>query len=240
MPANQRRDRHNPAQSTEDTVSADEVMAAQDAEGGDALQPANADESRAVGDPGPDWATGEAVPEVMSARDQRRAGVIEQMRRNSTSTVDTSRPDGQSAVMVVGPATSWLDTNLRDAMRTMDGSASGAVEDIVAAVMNADNVVDILAESTLLDAEDILGVPLQIWGYKVNESEFQQGMPGYMVINAIRIDTKADATFTTGAYKVQAQMLRLGQLQKFPVNAKVVKAAKPTKGGFYPLQLVVA
>lgn len=203
-------------------------------------QAANADETRALGDPAPEWAGDGSAPEVMTSRDQRRAGVLDKLRNQAAPGGLAERTEQASAVQVVGEATAWLDNTLREAARAMDSGAGQAVEEIVARIKDATTLEDILADDAVTDAADILDVPVQVWGFKVNTSDFQQGMAGYMLIKATRISDKADLLISCGAYKVQAQLLRMGMLQMFPAEVKFVKKAEATRSGFFPIQLVKA
>lgn len=213
-------------------VDSEEMRPAQDEIEPTDDQAANANESRAVEGDAPSWATGDTVPEVMTSRDQRRAGVLEALRDK-----DAAREPG--TIAVVGPATGWLATELRAEMRTVDGDQAAAVEDIVGRIMNATTLEDILADDELMDAEDLLGEPLQIWSFKVNESDYQMGMPGYLVITALRQKTGEEVKFSTGAYKIQAQLLKMKRLNLLPAVVVIKRNEKGTRAGFHPLTLTM-
>lgn len=186
------------------------------------------------------WAVNDAAPEVMSTRDLRRAGqdpVTSPSARDGLARRETPRQGGGD-LQVVGPATAWLNNGLAEAMRSVEANNANAVEDIINRVMVAETLDDILADDTTIDAEDLVGVSLQVWSFKVNESDFAQGMPGYMVIEAVRRDTNEQIVFTCGATKVQAQLLRMQRLNLLPAVVKLAKPDKATRSGFFPLQLV--
>ncbi len=237
MASNKKRNEEVDLDYPEGPTEAEKQAAFDASQDGPRLDPGNADEARAVGDPAPDWATGDSAPEVMSSRDMRRAGVIERMRGNAGHGASLEQRADGGAVIVVGPAGAWLQTTLRAEMTTDENSAAHAVEDIIGRVMNASTAEELFAEDNTVDVREIIGVPLQIWGFKVNESEFQQGMPGYMVINAVRRETKEDMLVTCGAYKVQAQLLRAKTLGLFPILAHFV--SNQTRAGNTTFGLVL-
>lgn len=196
-------------------------------------EPANADEARDAQDAAPSWADNEAAPEVMSNRDLRRAGL-------DGGNAGHFKGPQSTEIAVVGPNTAWVVNTLREDMRTLESDSANAVEDILGRILQAETADDILAEDGLIEAEELLGVPVQIWSYKVNESDFTDGMPGYLVIDAIRQDTGEKVTIGCGAVKVQAQILKLKRIGALPIVVKFVKNEKGTKAGRHPLSLVKA
>lgn len=237
MATNRKRDSDSEPQITEETLTdkgaIDWSKVGVQAE----ATPGNADEARAVDDPQPSWATDEPVREVMTTRDQRRAGVLDSLRHNDGSRNLAERGEGGGSLVVVGPATAWLDQALSAEMTTGDSEAAYAVENILTRVMNATTLEELLADESVFDARALLDEKLQFWGFKVNKSDFADGMKGYMVIEAIRRSDGQNILVSCGAYRVQAVMLRAKTLNLFPFLAHFTEVM--TRSGNRTLNLVL-
>lgn len=123
------------------------------------------------------------------------------------------------------------------------GKAAVAVDpeaaalEIVRRILNAGDIASVLTQQEAIHARDVLGQTLRVLGYDANESDFTEGGPAfYMLINCVTEDGEPFRV-TCGAINVMAQLFRLGQLDAFPINARIVESAKPTKAGYRPMWL---
>jgi hypothetical protein len=127
----------------------------------------------------------------------------------------------------------YLVTNMSN-----DKAADGAVADIIAQVLQADSVDEVLADVEALAWSSILNVPVTVYGCKWQRSEYEAGMPFYVVADGLRGDTNWRGPITIGAQTVIAQLVRLAQLNAFPVTVVLTHATKtPTRSGYMPLKL---
>lgn len=127
----------------------------------------------------------------------------------------------------------WLTQNLS----TVD-SAEAAVADIIAQVLDAKSVDDVLSDMELPGLADNLDRPFILHGGKVNRSSFEAGAPFYFVLDVEWLDTHTRQLVTTGAQTVIAQIVRLIELDAFPCTMKAKYATKePTKNGYRPYRL---
>lgn len=130
---------------------------------------------------------------------------------------------------------SYLTANL-----AQENEADAAVADIIAQVLQADSVDEVLADIDAMHWHDFLDVPVTVYGCKWQRSDFEAGMPFYVVVDGLRHDTNYRGPITIGAQTVIAQLVRLAQLKAFPVTLRLTHATdKPTRGGYMPLKLSV-
>lgn len=100
---------------------------------------------------------------------------------------------------------------------------------------NAESVLELIEAEGL---KDYIGREIQIMGFSVNDSDYEQGAAVYVAIHAIDVETQTRRIITTGWQRVMAQLFRLDQLKAFPVTVTVYASKRPNKFGSYPLQLV--
>jgi hypothetical protein len=112
-----------------------------------------------------------------------------------------------------------------------------AALDIVRRILASDTIEDVLAGTPAIHARDVVGDVLTITGYSFNESGFSEAGPGfYMLIECV--DGNGEPfKVTCGALNVMAQLFRLGQLQAFPLAARLTEAENATKAGYRPMWL---
>lgn len=105
-------------------------------------------------------------------------------------------------------------------------------------IFEADSVDDILGETDLTHARDILDTNIFVDGIDFQSSDFQGGAGIYSVLRARRMDSPEEGFIVTcGSTTVMAQVIRAGELDQLPLACRITQAAKPTKSGYYPLQL---
>lgn len=129
---------------------------------------------------------------------------------------------------------------LRDAVRSMiavDDDGSG----IAAAVLDAKTVDEILGEDRdgATGLSEIIGTPFTINRIELRASDHDAGLDGYAVMFST-FDDGTTTVITCGAQKVVAQCIALHTGGYLPKRVSSRKTSKPTKGGFYPVELVKA
>lgn len=135
------------------------------------------------------------------------------------------------------PAMKALNTYLERNLTAVD-SAELAVADIIAQVLAADSVDEVLADVQVTGLLELLEVPITVHGVKFNRSSFEAGAPFYTVLDVTRHDTEWRGPVTTGAQTVIAQLVRLHMLDGYPCTLKAVYATdKPTANGYRPYKL---
>lgn len=117
-------------------------------------------------------------------------------------------------------------------------NADAAVADIISQIMSADSVDEVLGDISATGLRDLVGVPLTVHGGKFNRSDYEAGAPFYVLLDVTRLDTGMRLNVTCGAQSVLAQIVRLIELDAFPLNLKCINARKsPSPSGYMPLRL---
>lgn len=107
---------------------------------------------------------------------------------------------------------------------------------IVERILHAGSIEDVLKQQEAIHARDVLGQVLHLLGYGVQESDFDGSAKFYMLLNCVSDDGEP-YNVTCGAINVMAQVYKLGQLNAFPIDVRIVENAKPTKAGYKPMWL---
>jgi hypothetical protein len=117
----------------------------------------------------------------------------------------------------------------------------GAVyEAIIAEIMGAETIDDVLNLPETTDLEEWAEQALEFHGFRVLDSDYEQGAPVYFVIGATHLASNAKVIITCGEQAIMAQMLRLKELGAFPFRAIPQKAKRPNRFGRYPMRIRAA
>jgi len=113
-------------------------------------------------------------------------------------------------------------------------------DDMMVDILTATTVDDILGGSNnAIHLQDIVGTPFTIDKATLRESDYDAGLPAFVVLH-VTFDDGTKGVVTTGATTVVSQCIRMHQLNAFPQRVNSFKPSKPTKAGYYPIQLVKA
>ena len=121
-----------------------------------------------------------------------------------------------------------------------DDSTAEGLARIIREVLEAEDMAGVLSAKLPKHARDVLGVPMQLNGFKLVESDFEgeDGFPWYAVMEVQYGNPPEPHVVTCGGVKILAQLKRLSDLGEIPCGIKIEEKAKPTKNGFRPLSLV--
>ncbi len=111
--------------------------------------------------------------------------------------------------------------------------SNDAMETIATELMNAETVEDVLDAGGTLSAEEIFDVPIRIERFELRKSADEySGSEAFAVIYAVALESNDVVTrgelivVTCGGYNVIAALLRIGQLNGFPVECAFKAAGK--------------
>lgn len=136
------------------------------------------------------------------------------------------------------PATRALDAWLAE-HQEQGTEADMAQGDIIAQVLTANTLEEILTPAEALHAEAVMDEPLSVFAVKYQRSDYQEGSPFYAVLDVWRHNWEERTIVTVGAQSIIAQLVRLVQLGMLPTRVRIVKATKkPTRNGYWPLRLI--
>jgi hypothetical protein len=108
---------------------------------------------------------------------------------------------------------------------------------IMARILSETTATGILSGHKVTHADQVLGAALEATAVKWQRSTVDGGSSCYAVITAHMIDTEETITLTCGGRNVMTQLLAFQVHQLLPVRCRIMRAAKPTEAGFYPLWL---
>jgi hypothetical protein len=136
-------------------------------------------------------------------------------------------------------ATADLIMGRGELAESMDDPAK-AQEAIVRRILTAPDVDAVLREDSTVATKELVGVPLEITDYRIMKSTLEGKSGGYLLIEATNLLDGTAVTLNTGAPKIMAQVIRLGQLDRIPVKVKVAEVGQAKPGQNRALQLVAA
>jgi hypothetical protein len=114
---------------------------------------------------------------------------------------------------------------------------SDPFEEIIKQVLNAESPDAVLTPTEVLQGRDLIGVPLVVLGFALNQSEFDVGSPFYATLDAIRSPDEPPFKVNCGHKKVIAQLVKLEEFSAFPVQVKFITRGTSKVGGTAMLEL---
>jgi hypothetical protein len=115
-----------------------------------------------------------------------------------------------------------------------DGMAS-----ILTALLQVEHPDDLDAPWRSGGLEEFINVPLLIQGIRKAPSDYQGGLPFFLIADAVVIATGELVTITTGAVSVVAQLAKAHALGAFPWRVIPRQSDRPSERGYYPQHLEV-
>jgi hypothetical protein len=115
-----------------------------------------------------------------------------------------------------------------------DGYAS-----ILAQLATAEHPDDLDAPWRSGGLEEFVNQPLVIRGIRKMPSDFQGGLPWFLVADAAVVATGELVSITTGAVAVVAQLAKAHALGAFPWRVIPRQSERPSARGYYPQHLEV-
>lgn len=111
---------------------------------------------------------------------------------------------------------------------------------IVEQIGKATSVEELLAPTATASTEDYLDLPLQVQETRWMKSSFAEGLGVFAVVDAIRLDTGDQITFSCGASNVMAKLFK-AQTERWDLPpVRLYKSPTPTANGFHVFDLVAA
>jgi len=114
---------------------------------------------------------------------------------------------------------------------------SDPFEEIIRQVLNADSPDAVLTPTEVLQGRDLIGIPLVVLGFSLNQSEYDVGSPFYATIDAVKSPNEPPFKVNCGHKKVIAQLVKLEEFQAFPVQVKFITRGTSKIGGTAMLEL---
>lgn len=105
-------------------------------------------------------------------------------------------------------------------------------------MINAASLDELLTPATVTKSEDVLDRPMTLHAVHFNESDFADGTGLYAIMD-VTLDGKREAV-ACGARTVCHQLLVMLKNEWLPARVQLWKSDKPTKSGYYPMELRAA
>lgn len=121
---------------------------------------------------------------------------------------------------------------------TIDGGDPDlAGKAIVARLLMADTVEDVLTQNNVTGAEMVLNANMEVRGVKWMPSAYEKGPKVYALMDVVDLITGQARLISCGSANVLAQLLRIQVGNGFPVDVKIVQSQRATAAGNYPMWL---
>lgn len=122
----------------------------------------------------------------------------------------------------------------------LEQNADQVAIDIIARILKADSVEDVLGGGQATHARDFLDTPFTLTGVRFNKSTFDgQGPTFYALLSGANGDGEP-VTITCGAKNVIAQAWKLNDMGALPLAVELKQSQKPTAAGFHVMWLEAA
>jgi hypothetical protein len=109
--------------------------------------------------------------------------------------------------------------------------------DIIARILNASSVDDVLGGAGAVHARDYLDTPFVLTGVRFNRSAFDGAGPQfYAVLEGADADG-VPVAITCGAKNVIAQAWKLADMEALPIDLVIKQSSKATASGFHVMWL---
>lgn len=155
---------------------------------------------------------------------------------------DTETPE-QAAARIEGqpvPIRGEIVTAYESMLASVPEAGDSGFERILEVIAQAQDVSDLDAAWRSRGMEDLAGIPLTVQGITKMPSDYQGGLPWFLVVDATVETTGEKVTVTTGAVNIVAQLVKAWSLGAIPgLRARPVVAERPSKSGYYPQHLEV-
>lgn len=143
------------------------------------------------------------------------------------SSQDLASLDDFDAILLGAKAATVVETDPEEIQRQ-----------IVAQLLAAESDEELEQFGNAIPWHTLEGVPMQIFGFRWRPSDYAEGSPVYVIVNAERLDTAERVVLTTGGLNILAQLSNLARRGRLPAIRELKVSEKKTKAGFAPLWLV--
>lgn len=115
-----------------------------------------------------------------------------------------------------------------------------ASQDIIARILRASTVEEVLGKEQVTHARDFLDTPFALLSVKFNRTEFDGDGPPFYAVLSGATDDGEPVTITCGAGNVMAQAFKLDDMKALPYRVVIRQNPKPTAAGFHVMWLEAA
>ena len=111
-------------------------------------------------------------------------------------------------------------------------------KEIMAQLLAAESDEELEQMGTATGWRELIGVPIEIHGFRWRPSAYDEGAPVFFVVQGTRLDTGEKVVLTTGSGNVLAQLTNMARRETLVGAVRMLEPSdKPTKAGFTPYWL---
>ena len=110
---------------------------------------------------------------------------------------------------------------------------SGIIQEILGAG-SADDVLQVWEPEKL---ESFTGRKIRLLEFRMQDSDYAEGAPIYAAVKVLDVDANTKHLITTCEQAIMAQLLRLEQLEAYPIDVIPIQASRPNRHGRYLMRL---
>ena len=147
-------------------------------------------------------------------------------------------PQSRALATTIPTTARELDVFLRAQGEQVPDPDAGGYERIIEQVLSATSPDVVLTPVEALQAKEIVGVPLILYGFDLNKSEYDVGSPFYVSMQCAVAQDGTPAIINCGHKKVIAQLVKLKEFDQFPYNVVFRERGVSKVGGTAMLELV--
>lgn len=132
---------------------------------------------------------------------------------------------------------SAFEQQLIDQQETVAEDDKDPYERIIRQVLDAETPDAVLTPVEVMQGRDLVGRNIVVIDFELNQSEFDVGSPFYASIQALTGENEPPVVVNCGHKKVIAQLVRLKELNAFPVQVQFWTRGTSKAGGTPMLEL---
>jgi hypothetical protein len=137
--------------------------------------------------------------------------------------------DGQGSGTTASRPSSALDKFLLDASQSGGDVERDPMDSIIRQVLDADSPAAVLTPTEVMQARDMVNVPLMLIDFELNKSEYDAGSP-FFASMAVLLPESVPAVVNCGHKKVLAQLVKLKQFNEFPYRVMFIARGQSQQG----------
>lgn len=156
-----------------------------------------------------------------------------------------AQPDPDDAAAVVAAAVQgdartgdMISEYMYDEREVDDESRTVAYRAIIAQIMSAESIDEVLMPVDADNAADFVDRHLTLNGFEFNVSEFDVGSPVYASCKVYDHVDQRKRVLNTSWQALMAQLMKLAEMDAFPVDIAIRQAKKRNRFGKFALRLV--
>lgn len=107
-------------------------------------------------------------------------------------------------------------------------------------ILTAPDAESVLTPASTISTDELVGEAVELRDYRVMRSDIEGGIPYYMLLEAVRLDTGELIMIDTSSLNIMAQVWKLKRLEALPRRVRIIAAGRRTRQGYVPLWLTAA